>query len=444
VTQNRGGLGLGSATALVISHTIAVGIFLTPAELIGGLASPALTFALWIGCSAIVLSGAFTFGELASRHPKAGGLYVYLREAWGPLPAFLYGWQALLVMDPGITAALAAGAAQYVVVIWTNARGFEHLIAVGVIWIGALLNLAGLTFGARIFAALTALKLATLGGIIIGAFTIGEGSWTNFGPVASSGVSRPPVVEALVVGLIGAFFSFGGFWETSRIAGDVREPGRTLPRALVYGVSAVTAIYLMTTAAFIYLVPPAATTSAAEFARQAGQALAGPVGPTLLAAIVLVSVSASVIAMIMVAPRLYEAMGRDGLFPRAVAVRSAGTGAPVRATLLLAVLASTFAILGTFDQIVAFFVCTTLALVALAAAAIFIERRRRPAEGTFRTPGYPVTPALFLLLVGIVVLLIGVNRPVQAGAGLVIVLLGLPVHRLVFAKGASSAGKQKP
>jgi APA family basic amino acid/polyamine antiporter len=431
VTPSRG-LGLGSATALVISHTIAVGIFLTPAQLIGGLKSPPLTFALWIACAAVVLAGAFTFGELASRHPQAGGLYVYLREAWGPTPAFLYGWQALLVMDPGIVAALAAGAVEYVVVLWPAAHGYERVVAVAVIWSGALLNLAGLTFGARVFGALTALKLVTLGGIIVGAFTVGAGSWSNFGPVVSSGGAEPSVVEAIAVGLIGAFFSFGGFWETSRMADDVRDPARTLPRALVYGVSAVTAIYLLTTAAFIYLVPPAATTSAAEFARRAGEALVGPAGPALLASVVLASVAASVVALIMVAPRLYEAMGRDGLFPRVVSARHASTGSPVRATIVLAMLASLFAWLGSFDQIVAFFVCTTLALVALAAAGIFVERRRRPDAGAFRTPGYPVVPALFLVLVGIVVLMIGINRPVQAASGLVIVLAGLPVHRWIL------------
>src|SRR4029079_4179751 len=140
-------------TALVIGHTIAVGIFLTPAELIGAVASPALTLGLWLGGGVLVLAGGLTFGELASRYPRAGGPYIYLREAWGERIAFLYGWQSLLVMDPGITAALTLGMSQYLVVLWPAATGFERPIAVATIWTLALLNLAGLKVSARVFGA---------------------------------------------------------------------------------------------------------------------------------------------------------------------------------------------------------------------------------------------------------------------------------------------------
>src|SRR6185436_16832745 len=152
-------LGLWSATALVVGHTIGVGIFLTPAGLIGALASPSLTLGLWVVCGAIVLAGALTFGELASRYPHAGGPYIYLREAWGPRIAFLYGWQSLLIMDPGVTAALTTGMSQYLVVLWPAVTGFERPIAVATIWLLALVNLAGLKVSARILSAMTAFKL---------------------------------------------------------------------------------------------------------------------------------------------------------------------------------------------------------------------------------------------------------------------------------------------
>jgi len=134
-------LGRWSVTALVVGHTIGVGIFLTPAEPIGALASPALTFGLWLACGAVVLAGAFTFGELASRYPQAGGPYVYLRQAWGRRVAFLYGWQCLLIMDPGITAALALGLSQYLVVLWPSAAGRERWLALGTVWVLALVNM---------------------------------------------------------------------------------------------------------------------------------------------------------------------------------------------------------------------------------------------------------------------------------------------------------------
>lgn len=431
-----GRLGTWSAVALVISHTIAVGIFLTPAELIGALASPALTFGVWIVGSIIVLAGAFTFGELASRYPQAGGLYVYLREAWGPRLAFLYGWQSLLIMDPGVIAALAAGASEYAVLVWPGAAGAERFVAVGIIWVMAALNMAGLTFGARVFGVLTVLKLCTLFGIVVVALATGAGSWSHFAPFVGDRSGAPPVGEAIALGFISVFFSFGGFWETSRIAAEVRDPRRTLPRALVAGVLAVTVIYLMTTLAFIYLVPPSATTGAAALARLAGEALMGAPGPAVLAAIVLLSVLASAMAMIMVSPRLYEAMGRDGLFPRALIVRSPMTGAPVRATALLAALATVLVLLGTFQQIVAFFIAPALAFIALAAAALVVVRRRGGGRPPFQAPGYPVTPALFVLLVVAIVLMVGLNRPLQALIGLALVLAGVAAYTLPGMRGA--------
>ena len=422
-------LGPWSATALVISHTVAVGIFLTPAALIGGLASPGLTMGLWGLCAGLVLAGALTFGELASRYPYAGGLYVYLRAAWGPRIAFLYGWQSLAIMDPGLTAALAAGASQYIVVIWPAAMASQTWLAVVLIWAIALLNMAGLTLGARVFGFLTALKLGTLAAIVIIALTTAQGSWMHFVPFMALGerAGAPPLGEAIAAGLVGVFFSFGGFWETSRMAAEVRDPQRSLPFALVTGVVSVAAIYLSTTAAFIYLVPPATATTAPEFARRAGEALLGASGPAVFASVVVLSVVASVMAMIMVAPRLYEAMSRDGLFPHAVAVRSLSTDAPVRSTIVLAVLATVYVALGTFEQIAAFFMCTTLGFVALAAAGVFRLRSATDTATTFRTPGYPITPVLFVVLVLAVVAMVAINQPRQALAGLAIVLVGLPV-----------------
>lgn len=432
-TSDRAPIGVWAATALVISHTVAVGIFLTPAALIGAIASPAWTFGLWTLGGMAVLAGAFTLGELASRYPQAGGIYVYLREAWGPRVAFLYGWQSLLIMDPGVTAALAAGAAQYAGVLFGPLAAAPGLTAAGIIWLIAALNLAGLTFGARVFGVMTIVKLCTLAAIVAGAFVTGAGSWSHFVPLVGDRTGAGPLGPALAIGLVSVFFSFGGFWETSRIAAEMRDPRRTVPIALVAGVVCVTAIYLLTTAAFILLVPPAAANSAAGFARLAGEALAGPLGPTLLSAAVLLSVVASAMAMMMVAPRLYEAMGRDGLFPAAVAAR-AGHGAPVRATLVLAGLSTVLVLLGTFDQIVSFFIAPTLVFLAMAAGAVFVVRRRSAPAASFYAPGYPLTPMVFIALVLAVALMVAVNRPLQALAGLVMVACGLPAYRLLVGR----------
>jgi len=424
-------LGLWSATALVVGHAIGVGIFLTPADLIGALASPILTLGLWIVGGAMVLAGALTFGELASRFPLAGGPYVYLREAWGERVAFLYGWQSLLVMDPGVTAALTTGASQYLVVLWPAARGAERAIALATIWTLALVNMAGLKLSARVLEVMTAFKLLALGAIVVLAFTVGDGHWSNFATVPFR-AGAPPLGEALALGLVSVFFSFAGFWEASRIAADVRDAARTLPRALALGVAGLTLVYVVTTSAFIYLVPARETTSASAFARHAGEAMFGPAGPAALAAVVVLSVVVSAMALLMMAPRLYVAMSQDRLFPASLARLNPSTQSPVRATAVLAVLASLLVMVGTFEQIVSFLVCTAMGFIALAAAALFVVRRRDPTAGLFRAPGYPLTPGLFVLMVVGVVALVAINRPLQAIAGFGLVALGWPAYT-VFA-----------
>jgi APA family basic amino acid/polyamine antiporter len=400
-----------------------------------------LTLGLWIVCGAIVLAGALTFGELASRYPHAGGLYIYLREGWGERIAFLYGWQALLIMDPGITAALAAGSAQYLVVLWPSAVGAERVIAVGTIWILAGLNMLGLRLSARLFGVMTGFKLLALAAIILIAFTVGDGHWSNFATTPGARSGAPPLAEGLALGLVSVFFSFAGFWEASRIAGEVREPGRTLPLAFALGVGCLTLVYVATTAAFIYLVPAGETTSASVFARRAGEAMLGAAGPPMLAAAVVLSVIASAMALLMMAPRLYVAMSLDGLFPAALAAIHPATKAPARATALLAVLASGFVLAGTFDQIASFLICTALGFIALAAAALIVVRRRAPD---------PLAPPECRAIRGQrdsssswsprSVALVAINRPLQALGGLVIVAAGWPAYDLfVSARRAHDA-----
>jgi APA family basic amino acid/polyamine antiporter len=421
-------LGLWSATALVVGHTIAIGVFLTPAELIGAVGWPLLTLALWVACGALILAGAFTFGELAARYPVAGGPYVYLRQGWGERIAFLYGWQSLLVMDPGVTAALAIGASEYIVLLWPAAGGGERWLAIGVVWTLVIVSIGGLRLSARVLGIITGFKLLALVAVVIVAFAAGTGSWSHFQPVLGRQASTVPLGEAMALGLVSVFFSFGGFWEASRMAGEVRNVTRTLPLALAVGVTCVTVVYVATTMAFVYIVPPQQVTSASEFARQAGDAMLGPAGPSILASIVVLSVVASILALLIMAPRLYVAMSRDGLFPAALASVNPVTQSPARATTLLGVLASLFVSVGTFQQIIAFFMCTSLGFITLAAAALVVIRRRARGGTSFRAPGYPVTTALFVLLLFSVVTFVGINQPLQAITGFMIVLLGLPAH----------------
>jgi APA family basic amino acid/polyamine antiporter len=397
------------------------------------MASPAGTLGLWLASCALVLAGALTFGELAARRPQGGGAYVYLREAWGPRAAFLYGWQSLLIMDPGVVAALALGLSQYLVVLFPGAAGRERWLALAAVWVLAAVGMSGLRLSSRVLNGLTAGKVAALVAIVAAAAAVGSGSLSHLSPFFARRAGAPPMREALGLGLIGAFYSFGGFWEASRVAGEVRDPRRQLPRALALGTAVVTTLYVATTLAFLYLVPPEGARDPQTFARRAGEALLGPAGPTVLSVVVSLSVVASALALIVMAPRVYLAMNRDRLFPAPLAVLDARTGSPRRATALLAAIASIYVLSGSFPQVVAFFMCTALVFVGLAAAGLFVLRRRDGAAAAFRAPGYPGTTVLFLAFTLAVVFLIALARPIPALAGFGLVLAGLPLYRVVAA-----------
>jgi APA family basic amino acid/polyamine antiporter len=428
-------LGLASVTALVIGEVIAVGIFLTPASMARSLGSPLWVLVVWLIMGAMALSGALCYGELAARFPEAGGGYVYLRRAYGPVVAFLYGWKCLFVMDPGITAALAVGLASYVGYVVPLSGAGLKAVAVGSILALAAVNIVGVRFGARLMRWLTALKLGALALIALLALGLGLGHWSNFVPFVAQRAGSDPLPGALAPALVGAFFAFGGWWEISKLAGEARDPARTLPRALAIGVSVITVVYVLTSMVFLYLVPLEQVTSGETFAAQAGEALFGPAGGRLFAGIVIVAVLGSLLALLMALPRAYFAMARDGLFFKAVAAVHPRFGTPARAIALQAALASTLVGLGTFNQIVSYFVFVTVLFVGLTVAALFVLRRRDVAAPAYRTPGYPVTPAIFLSLVAGLLFLLAGHNPLQAALGVGIVGLGVPVYFVAFRRG---------
>jgi APA family basic amino acid/polyamine antiporter len=420
-------LDTGSLTALVIGEVVAVGIFLTPASMAKSLGSPFWLLVVWLLMGGMALGGALVYGELGARYPEAGGGYVYLRQAYGPAVAFLYGWQCLLVMDPGITAALAVGLASYVSYLVGISGWSLKVVAVGTIVGVAAVNIAGLRVGAAIMRWLTVLKLAALALIALLALSLGRGDWGHFVPFVAQRRGSVPLPGALAPAMLGAFFAFGGWWEIAKLGGEAREPERTLPRALALGVAIVTLVYILTSAVFLYLVPLERVASGETFAAQAGEVLFGRAGGEVFAAVVIVAVIGSLMVLLMALPRLYYAMARDRLFFQAVGAVHPRFGTPARAIAIEATLASVLVVLGTFDQIVAYFIFTTVAFVALTVAGTFVLRHRKPAAG-YRTPGYPTTPAVFLFLVAVLLALLAGHNPLQSGLGVGIVALGYPVY----------------
>jgi len=425
-------IGLRTATALIVGEVVAVGIFLTPAGMAKSLGSPFWLLIVWLLMGAMALCGALCYGELAARFPEAGGGYVYLREAFGRPIAFLYGWMALLVMDPGLTAALAVGLASYVGYIFKLSPSGLKAVAIGSIVFVGLVNLRGVRLGGGLIRWLTILKLGLLGLLIIWGFGLRVGQWSNFLPLVAQRPGSAPLLGALAGGIVGAFFSFGGWWDLSKLAGEVRDPEHTLPRALVYGVTILTIVYIVISAVFVYLVPPEQVTSGETFAAQAGEVLFGRIGGQVLSGIVIVAVLGSLAAVVMSAPRVYFAMARDGLFVPAAAAIHPRYGTPARAIVIQTVLASLLVLVGTFNTIISYFVFVVVIFIALTVAALFVLRRKAPDGILYRTPGYPLTPIVFLLLIALLLFLLGGNNPKQAILGVGVVALGLPVYYLVF------------
>lgn len=420
-------LGLAAATALVVGEVVGVGIFLTPSDMARSLASPFWLFAAWGIAGLVSACGALCFGALAARHPEDGGAYLYLRRAFGPRVAFQYGWTSLLVTDPGITAVMATGLATYAASLMPMSPLGLKLTAIGAILLAAAANIIGLRTSSGILQGLTALKLGLLAAIAAWGFGSASGSWSNFRPFVERPADALPLGSAMIGGLLAAFFSLAGWWDASKLAGEVREPGWTLPRALILGVGVVTLAYMTVSAAFWYLVPLSRVDSGLGFAAQAGEALFGAAGGRIFAGVVVVSVMGSLVGLLMAAPRVYYAMARDGLFPGWLASVHPRLGTPARAIAFQAAAASVLAATGSFGEILAYFMAVTVGFLALTAAVVYVT----PATTTAgRVPGHPWTPLAFIVPAVAIVAMQVAADPIRSGVGLGIVALGVPASGL--------------
>jgi len=413
------------AASLIVGQVVGIGIFLTPAEMARDLGASGLVYGMWLLTGFMALAGALCYGELSSRFPEAGGAYVYLREAWGEPLAFLYGWKCLLVMDPGITAALGVGLAQYLAYLVPLGEGGRKAAAVAAILSIAALSALGTRLAAGALVAITALKLAMLAVIVVSGLAVAGVDWGRMLPSLDRPASSVPLLAALAGGFVSAFFSFGGWWEAARMAGEVREPQRNLPRAFVLGIAVVTAVYVLVSAVFLGLVSGSAVASADAFAAGVGERLFGRAGGTVLAAGVIVSVLGSLAAVLLAVPRLYVALARDGLLPARLARTHPRLGTPTAAIALQAGMAVLLVAVGTFADIVAYFVFVTVGFIAASVAGLY----RLPEAGAgFRTPLRRVTPAVFVVLSVLLLALLLAGRPVQALLGVAVVSLGVPVY----------------
>jgi len=418
-------LGPWGATAMIVAEVVGVGIFLTPAAMMRALGTIERALVLWGAMAALTFAGALCYAELATRFPRAGGTYVYLEEAFGRRCAFVYGWMSLLVMDPGLTAALGIGGAQYLIVVTGASPTWQIAIAIGLIIGFASLTLLGIRVSARVLRWTAAAKLAAVG-LFVGSAIV---QWIG-NPPSQIAVAVPLTPAVVAPAVIAAFFAFGGWWDLGRMSEEVETPSRTLPRAMLGGVALVAAIYVLISVALI--LGGSAAGSDEALVTLAGARLFGAAASRVLAVIVVTAVAGSLAAVMLGAPRVYIAMARDDLFPARVLRFDERRGVAVGATLIQASLASLLAALGTFNQILGFFVPGAVFFLGLSAAAVLVLPRAVDDPHIFRAPLHPLPILFFLVLIVAMIVLFAAGQPRETTIGAAIIALGLPVSYLVI------------
>ena len=428
MTTNRPALlGPWTATAMVVSQVVGVGIFLTPATMMRTLGSPWAALAMWVVMGTLSAAGALCFAELSTRFPKAGGSYIYLREGFGPRCAFVYGWMALLVMDPGLTAALGIGFAQYFVATLGASPALTSLVAIIAIVAFGLITLAGRGTSARTMQWTAAAKLSIVVILVVAAlFKVRDAS------VAVDLVAPATFTPAaLAASLIAAFFAFGGWWDLGRMGEEVESPRRTMPRALVGGLALVTTMYALVSVAYVFgSSGPAAGTDEA-FVLRIGASLFGETAGRLLSAMVVVAVAGSLAAVLLGSPRVYVAMARDGVFPERLARFNVGRGTVPASTIVQVTIACILVLLGSFNDILGYFVPCAVFFLGLAATAIAILPRPDARADVFRAPLHPLPFVLFIVMVVAILALFITGQPRQTLLGALVVALGIPVSWVV-------------
>ena len=412
---------------MVVSEVVGVGIFLAPATMMRSLGGLPWALGVWGVLGLLSCAGALCYAELSSRYPTAGGGYVFLREAYGRRIAFVYGWMALLVMDPGLAAALSIGLAQYLLVALGADAAYSVPTALACLVAFGGLTVAGFRVSALLIRWTAVAKLTIVGALVLVAAAGAEGASVSL----TSGVTSAPSLGALAGAVIAAFFGFGGWWELGRMSGEVENPARTMPRALLGGVMLVTVIYALVSVAFVLAVREPIAASDEAFVASIGAALFSDRAGRLLAAGVVIAVAGSLAAVMFGAPRVYLAMARDGLFPQGLARVNGGRGTSPGGTLIQVALASVLVTLGTFEQILGYFVPAAVLVLGLSAGAILILPRPAADAPVFRTPGHPIPIGLFLLLIATVLILFAAGQPRTTLIGFAVVATGIPVSYLL-------------
>ncbi len=437
------GLGLLDATTIVMGSMIGSGIFIVSADIARQVQSPGLLLVTWAVTALLTIVAALSYGELAAAMPHAGGQYVYLREAFGPMYGFLYGWTLFLVIQTGTIAAVAVAFAKFAGLFFPAISTTNQLLpfvstqqglAIAVLVLLTIVNTRGVRTGAAVQNVFTVAKTGALLGLIGAGFLLGRNPGAverNFSNLWENADWTFTTIRIVGVAMVGALFSSDAWNNVTFTAGEVRNPRRNLPLSLALGVGVVSALYLACNYVYLSVLPLEAIQQAAEdrVATAVAAATLGSAGVAWMAAAIMVSTFGCLNGMILAGARVYYAMALDGLFFRAAGKLDPKRRTPVASLLMQCAWACLLTLTGRYGDLLDYVIFAVLLFYMLTIAGLFVLRRTRPdMERPYRAIGYPVLPALYIVLAGAIEILLLLYKPSYTWPGLVIVMLGIPVY----------------
>jgi APA family basic amino acid/polyamine antiporter len=415
-------LGPFDATMLVMGGIIGAGIFVNPAEVARHVYDPTWIVGVWVLGGIVALAASFVYAELAARRPEVGGQYAYLRDAYGPMPAFLYGWALLLVIQSGGMAAVAITFARYFNEL-THSAIPDSVVGVSALALLTLINCFGVRSGSNVQSALMVLKIAAIGMLVIVGWWLAPGNPASNYPILSTATP----LSAIGAALTPVMFAYGGWQTASFCAGEMKNPQRDLAKGLLFGVFGVILLYCFVAFVCVHALGPAGLAASKTPASDVMRLALGDRGATLIALGIAISTLGFLSQGMLTAPRVYFAMAEDGLFFRQVAKVSAKTRVPIVAIVLQGVAAIAIALSGTYGQILGYVVSVDFIFFGLTGAALFVFRKRDGGKSAgFNTPLHPITTAFFVAACAITVIATVWNDWRNSLIGYAILAAGVP------------------
>lgn len=421
-------LGTRDLTLLVVGNVIGSGIFLVPSSVLAqsGESVPIAT-AVWLVGGVLSLLGALSYGELGAMEGTGGGggLYAFIRDGFGPFPAFLYGWTLFFVIGAGTIATLAVAAANYMTQFMPLSQTQKSVVAATLILLMMAINVRGTRESATVQNVATVIKVVAILAMSAVLFVLGKGSPVV--PVAHA--VTPASLSGVGLSIISVLWAYEGWQYVTFVSAEAKDPQKSLPRAIAIGTMSLIAIYLIANFAYLAALGPARVAASERVAGEAIATVMGPAAGWLIAAVIIVSMYSAAHATVITVPRVYFAMAQDGLFFKRLADVHPRYNTPALAIITSCVWAIVLALTGTFEQLLTYVVFIGWIFYALGAAAVIALRIKRPdAARPFRVPLYPLPPILFVLAAAVIVLNTMISKPTQAAIGIAVVLAGAPAY----------------